>query len=162
MKKILVLMASLLALPVTAGEVTNPYLRASAPGAPNSAGFMVISNPTDQELALVRAEADLAKKVELHNHVNDNGVMRMRQVEKILIPAQGQVELKPGGYHVMMMGLNKQLKPGEQETLTLHFSDGSSQTLSVPVKKVQPMMQAGGHKMQHDMAGGMKKEMHKH
>lgn len=159
MKKIILLMASLLALPVSAGEVSDPYLRATAPGVPNSAGFMVISNPSDQDLALVRAESDLAKKVELHNHINDNGVMRMRQVEKIMVPANGQVALKPGGFHVMLLGLHKQLKPGEKESLTLHFSDGSSQTLSLPVKKVKPMMHG---KMKHDMAGDMKKEMHKH
>ena len=162
MKKIIALFVCLLALPALAADISNPYLRATAPGAPNSAGFMLISNHSDKPVALLRAEASLAKKVELHNHINENGVMKMRQVQQIEIPAHGQVELKPGGLHVMMMGLSKQLVEGEQESLTLHFSDGSSQTLTLPVKKVMPMMH--GKHQGHDkmsMKDGMKAEMGK-
>ncbi len=131
-------------------QIVDPYARAVPPGQPNSALFVILKNTGTVDRALVRAASPVAKRVELHNHINDGGVMRMRQVEQIEIPAGGSAELQPGGYHVMLIGLQQQLTPNDQVTLELSFDDGSSASLVAPVRSVMQMM---GH--QHMHHGGM-------
>ncbi|MEJ1295923.1 MAG: copper chaperone PCu(A)C [Candidatus Sedimenticola sp. (ex Thyasira tokunagai)] len=130
-------------------EAGDPYARAVPPGQPNSASFMALTNKSSMDHALVAAESSVSKVVELHTHINDNGMMRMRRVEKIDLPAGKMVMLKPGGHHVMLIGLKKQLMPGESIDITLIFDDGSKKAMSVPVRKLQMKMMKGG--MKHDM-----------
>lgn len=148
MKKIL-LLALLSALTLFASniEVKDAYVRATPPGLPNSAAFMTVKNHTDKDIAIVKATSDVSKVVELHTHSMKDGVMKMYQVPKIDIPANGETELKPGGFHVMLIGLNKPLKVGEEITYTLEFSNGETKTITAPIKTV--------------MSGMMKKEMKK-
>jgi hypothetical protein len=128
-------------------EVVNAYARAVPPSAPNSAAFMLIHNHGDVDRHLVSAGSDVSKVTELHNHINDNGVMRMRQVPRITVPAKGSVELKPGSYHVMLIGLKQPLKEGDQVKLNLEFDDGSEQAMLLEAKKVMGgMHKHGAHK----------------
>ncbi len=121
-------------------SVNDPYVRAMPPGQPTSAGFMGITNNSKQDLVLKDAEGSVAKKVELHTHTMKDGMMSMHKVDKIDLPAGKMVMLKPGGLHVMLMGLKQDLKPGDNVSLTLVFSDGSKKQLEVPVRKIQMMM----------------------
>jgi len=121
-------------------HVSDAYARAVPPSAPNSAAFMVLHNHSGAERHLVSAKSNVSKVTELHNHINDNGVMRMRQVPRITIPAGGSTELKPGGLHVMMIGLTQPLKAGDKVNLQLKFDDGSEQQLNVTAKKMMGMM----------------------
>jgi copper(I)-binding protein len=125
--------------------VEAPYARAVPPETPASAAFMLIKNPGDDTRKLVKASSPVAAVVELHTHEMKNGMMQMRQVESITIPAQGQTELKPGGYHIMLIQLQQALVVGENIPLTVEFDDGSTQTLDVPVQEINPMM----HNMKH-------------
>jgi len=126
--------------------VNGVYARATPPGAPNSAIFMTIMNHGNNDRSLVSATSDIAEKVELHNHTMVDGMMQMRQVDSIAVPSYGTAILKPGGLHVMLLGLKHPLKEGEQVALTLHFANGDSESMFVPVKKVM----AGMKGMQHD------------
>ncbi|MET0066702.1 MAG: copper chaperone PCu(A)C [Candidatus Thiodiazotropha sp.] len=137
------LMLSPFALAATAGDgvlVDDPYVRAVPPGQPNSASFMSLRNTTDQDQQLVGASSRVAEVVELHTHTLEDGMMRMRQVEKIELPAGETVRLKPGGLHIMLIGLKQKLVPDEQVLLTLKFSDGSEREVSAPVKKIRMTM----------------------
>ena len=88
----------------------------------------------------------MAATVELHTHTNNNGVMEMRQVPQIDIPANGKTELKPGGLHIMLIGLKQNLKAGENANVTLQFEDGSSSTITAPIQAVTPPAGMGmGH-----------------
>ncbi|MES9856182.1 MAG: copper chaperone PCu(A)C [Sedimenticola sp.] len=127
-------------------EAGAPYARAVPPGQPNSASFMVLTNNSSMDHALVAAESSVSNVVELHTHINDNGMMRMRRVDKIDLPAGKMVMLQPGGLHIMMIGLKRQLKPEESIDLTLAFDDGSKKMLSVPVRKLQMRMMKGSMK----------------
>jgi len=118
-------------------QIDNGYVRATPPGVPNGAAFMTLTNSAGQPVSLISAKTEIARKAELHNHIDHNGMMQMRQVKAIEIPAQGSVELKPGSYHIMMMGLSGQLKEGQQVDMTLKFSDGEQQQLSLPVQRVR-------------------------
>ncbi|WP_295457683.1 copper chaperone PCu(A)C [uncultured Thiodictyon sp.] len=117
--------------------VSDPYARAVPPGQPNSAVFMTLTNQSDQARALVAATSPAAKTVELHTHVNDGGVMRMRRIERIDIPAGGSAQLKPGGLHVMLIGLTGDLTPGGQVALALTFDDGSEIQVQAPVRTIE-------------------------
>jgi periplasmic copper chaperone A len=149
MRPITLLLAALLAgaaLPLCAAEpnitISDPYVRLLPPGAPTSATYLVLNNPGGVDRRLVKAESGVAKTVELHEHRNENGVMKMRAVDSIVIKAHGQTELKPGGYHVMLIGLKNALKEGDRVVLTLVFDDGSRQQIDAPVRKVQADMPA--------------------
>lgn len=122
-------------------DISEPYARATPPHAPNSAAFMTLTNSGDDLVSLVEAATPVAGMVELHTHAMHDGMMKMRQVETIDVPANGMTELKPGGLHVMLFDLQRPLKEGETLPLTLTFSDGSEITKEIPVKKVM----AGAH-----------------
>lgn len=128
--------------PLVAGQivVSAVHARAVAPGQPNSAVFMQLQNNDTQAHALISASSDVAAAVELHNHVNEDGVMKMRQVEKIDLPTGKIVALQPGGLHIMLIGLKKPLKLGEVIELSLSFEDNSSLKLLVPVQAVSMSM----------------------
>ncbi len=125
--------------------VDNPYARAIPPGQKISAAFMTLVNESDKNIDLVKATSDSAKNVELHEHVHEDGMMKMRQVPKISVAANGKTELKPGGYHIMLIGLVKHIEPKDVLTLNLEFSDGSKQVIKTEVRKI--------------MMGMMKKKM---
>jgi copper(I)-binding protein len=128
-------------------DVADPYVRGVPPGQPNSASFMVLKNTTEEPHALVSAESPAAKVVELHTHTMVDGMMRMRQVEKIDLPAGKQVSLEPGGLHVMLIGLKQKLVPGENVPVTLIFDDGSRKNLSAPIRKMKMHMKSMDHSM---------------
>lgn len=121
-------------------KVEDAYVRAVPPGSKASASFMKITNKDKVDHSLVVAESGVATNVELHTHIHKDGMMMMRQVKKIDLPAGKTVELKPGGLHVMLIGLTKQIKPGDQVNLTLIYENGKKTRLTAPVKKI-----GGGH-----------------
>ena len=120
--------------------VDDPYVRLAPPGAQTTGAFMLIKNSGSADCKLVKAESPVAKIVELHNHVNENGVMKMRQVQSIDVKANGQAELKPGGYHIMLINMEKELKEGDVVPITLSCDDGSKTRIEAPVRKLQTTM----------------------
>ena len=126
-------------------HIGDPYVRLVPPNAPASAAFMVISNNGSAERKLLKAQSPIARTVELHTHINDHGVMKMRAVEHIAIKANGQTELKPGSYHVMLIDLTQALNEGDAVPLTLFFDDGSRQQIAAPVRRIQASAPASQH-----------------
>ncbi len=127
-------------------SVAGAYARAVPPGLPNSAAFMALHNGSDADHALVAAESPAAKIVELHAHTMDGGMMRMRPVEQVALPAGRSVVLEPGGLHLMLIGLERTLVVGEQLPITLIFDDGSRVQVQVPVRPVEA---GSGHSRHH-------------
>lgn len=119
-------------------QAENPYARAVPPGQPNSASFMTLVNSSDADHSVKSAASPVAATVELHTHTNNNGVMEMRQVPQIDIPAKGRTELKPGGLHIMLIGLKQDMKVGENASITLTFEDGSTTTVDAPIQEITP------------------------
>lgn len=116
--------------------VENAYARAVPPGQPNSASFLTLVNTSDTDHSVKAAASPVAATVELHTHTNNNGVMEMRQVPQIDVPAKGRTELKPGGFHIMLIGLKQDMKAGEKAALTLTFEDGSTTTVDAPIQDI--------------------------
>ena len=130
--------------------VSAPFAREVPPGAPASASFMTLENSSDKAIKIVSADSGVSKVVELHTHTNDNGVMRMRKIPFIEIPASGKTELKPGGLHIMLIGPHEPLKKGQEIKVTLQFEDGSSKEVSMPVKSIMGMMKPGMNNHNHE------------
>ena len=122
--------------------VKDPYVRLAPPNAPTTGAFMVIKNVGNADRELVKAESPMAKTAELHNHINDNGVMKMREVQSIDIKANSQAELKPGSYHIMLIDMKQALKEGDIVPITLTFDDGEKKSIEAPVRRIQTMMPA--------------------
>lgn len=110
------------------------WLRESVPGAENGAGFGTLHNPTDQDVVVIAAASSAAADVELHQHVHRDGQMSMERLDALTIPAGESVELKPGGYHIMLMQLRDPLRTDDTHTLTLSLDSGEQVEFSVPVK----------------------------
>ena len=101
------------------------------------AAFMTITNKADQDRLVISATADGAGKVELHTHINDNGVMRMRQVENFSVPAGGEHILEPGGDHVMLFDVSNEVSKQGHISVTLQFDDGTSSTVDAPIMSMK-------------------------
>ncbi|MBF0374593.1 MAG: copper chaperone PCu(A)C [Alphaproteobacteria bacterium] len=136
-------------------EIRDAFARATPGMAPNGGAFMTIVNNGSEPDRLVSAAAPVSKTTELHTHDSDGqGVMRMRKVEFIAVPAGGTVRLAPGGHHVMFMGLQSPLKEGDKFPITLTFERAGKMTFDMPVVAMGAM----GMGMGMGMGGAM---MHK-
>lgn len=115
--------------------VKDPYARSATSTSVTGAAFMVLMNHTDTDDRLVSAQSDIAERVELHTHIEDeNGVMKMREVEDgFALPAGGMHALKRGGDHVMFMGLKEPLKEGDTVSVTLTFEKAGDVVVEIPV-----------------------------
>jgi copper(I)-binding protein len=128
------LVASLAACQTASGglEVNDAWARPAASGG-NGAAYFVIENGSGQDDALVSASADIASAVELHmTMVHGGDTMEMQMQENVAIP-RGRTEFKPGGLHVMFIGLTRDLKVGDTFDLTLDFRDAGEMKVTVTV-----------------------------
>ena len=128
-------------------DVVEPWVALAPPGAHATAAFMTLRNPGEQAVDLVAATAEGFRAVELHRSINENGMHRMIEQERITVPAGGSVRLAPGGYHVMLIGPEAELTEGAVLTLDLTLGDGSELSVQAPVKRREQAMggQAHGH-----------------
>lgn len=122
-------------------QILMPFARATP--ARVGGAFMTLKNDGHGADRLLKAASPVAESVELHTHVKDGDVMRMRAVEAIPVAAHGSTALAPGGYHIMLIGLKQPLKAGERFALTLTFEKAGAVTLEVPVQQAGA---GGGHK----------------
>lgn len=119
--------------------VETPTVRLAPPGAMATGAFMVLKNSSDKDIKLVKAASPAAKVAELHTHINEGGVMKMRPIPAIDIKAKGEAVLKPGSLHVMLINPTQQMKEGDKIAITLGFEDGSSKEVEAVVAKPTPM-----------------------
>lgn len=120
--------------------IENPIVREVPPVSVATAAFVTLHNASDKDIFLVGAATNIAKTVELHTHTMENGMMKMREVKNIKIPAKGSVELKPGGLHIMLIDLTKDLTKINEVTLKLLYGDGSLKRFIFPIKSVKTSM----------------------
>ena len=141
MKKISVLLVVLLAAAAYAqdpkvGAITigHPWARATPGAVKNSAAFMEFDNKGTAD-KLISVTGDIAKDIQIHSMITEAGVMKMREIKSLDIPANGKAELKPGGFHVMLIGLKDGLKEGATFQLKLKFEKAGEVTVQVTAEK---------------------------
>lgn len=137
-RNILVTWLMMLSAHLMAGEfvVSDAYIRGLPLGQSVTAAFMTLSNGLDRDCHLVGASSPIAGSAEVHAHSHHGGMMSMRPVDVLTIPAGQQISLQPGGYHLMLFGLKASLNDGQQTAITLLFEDCEKIELSVPVRSV--------------------------
>jgi copper(I)-binding protein len=126
-------------------HIDHPYARATAPGQPNGGGYLKLSNQGPSADRLVAATSARAGSIELHTMRMEGDVMRMRQVDAIEVPAGASVELKPGGLHLMFIGLKAPLRHGDTFPMTLRFEKAGEVVVTVNVEAPQAAEPAHKH-----------------
>lgn len=144
LKSLFLLIASASTIYASSITVKNAYVRATPPSLPNSAAFMEVHNSSNKDISIVSASSDASKVAELHTHDMKDGIMKMYQVPKIDVKANSSTTLKPGGFHVMLLGLKtKPLKEEMNVEIILNLSNGQTIKVFAPVKKVMAGMKMG-------------------
>ena len=144
--------ACLFAVQAFAGEVrvSEARIRATAPGQDSAAVSLHIISQKDADIVAV--SSPVANSVEIHRMVHENGMMMMRPMDKFELKAKQEVALGAGGYHIMLIGLKKQLKAGDSVplTLTLQFTDKQKEKVDVKAE-VTPLTESHDeHMHQHN------------
>ncbi|NMG65363.1 copper chaperone PCu(A)C [Azoarcus indigens] len=133
MKKLMLALLFAASVPAAHAQVQieSPWVRATVAAQKASGAFFRITAASDSRL--VKVSSPVANVTELHEMKTEDGVMKMRQIDALALPAGQAVELKPGGYHVMLMGLKDQIKEGDtvQLSLVVEGKDGKRETVEV-------------------------------
>jgi copper(I)-binding protein len=165
LRSLLAACATSIVLPAFAAdlEVKTPWARSTVQGQPATGAFMELTSKNG--VVVVGASSPVAGTVEVHQMKMDNGVMKMSALRQLEVPAGGSVSLAPGGYHVMLMDLKQQLKPGDTVPLTLKVKGKNGKQEKVEVKAEVRDMTASADKMGGDhgqMHDAMHQHMHEH
>lgn len=118
--------------------ISDGFARSSPMMANAGAAFLTIRN-TGEADRLIAFKTEACEKPELHTHIEEDGMMAMRKVDAIDVPANGEAVLKPGGFHLMFIGLKAPLVEGETVTVTLVFEKAGDVAFSLPVKAAGAM-----------------------
>lgn len=118
----------------TALPVNDAWLRAPLTPNGDTAAYMVIQNTNNTDDQLVSVTSDIAKTIELHETMQMNGMMEMDPRNALTVPANGQLELKPGGAHMMLLGVTRSLRVGDKVTFTLNFASGNQVLVTAVVR----------------------------
>ena len=130
--------------------VEHAWARPTPPNAVNAAVYFTIKNTGMADDTLIGADIAIAAKAEAHESSMENGIiMKMRPLSDVAVPAGGAVDFKPGGKHLMLLGLKAPLTTGESFSLTLKFKNAGVQTVKVDVVKTAPMDDMPGMDMHH-------------
>ena len=155
LKKILLLTALLLSTCVVDAHeyekgplaIVHPWSMELPPNAPTVAAYFVIKNGGADADRLLSVDSPIAGTAQLHEHVHQDGLMKMQQVDTVSIPANGTVTFAPMAYHVMLLDLKdrSKLTTGQRFPLSLHFEKAGDVTVEVEVQKEAPDMPAHAH-----------------
>jgi copper(I)-binding protein len=118
-------------------SVEKAYARATIPGTSISSAYMTIVNNTGKTVTLLGANSKISPRIEIHAHSMENGMMRMRKLDSIIIRANERIILQPSGLHLMLFDVKKPLQSQQDVNLTLHFSAIEPVSLQLPVYNPQ-------------------------
>ena len=128
--------------------LTDGYVRAMPASVPNTAAYITLENH-GPATRLVSVTAPFAKEAQLHTLVDENGMIKMRQVDGFDIDSHGSLVLSESGNHIMLLGLHAPLAEDSKVKLTLNFADGQQQVISLPVKKPAGSAESEHHHHHH-------------
>jgi copper(I)-binding protein len=116
-------------------SVRDAWVAEALPGTDTTAAYMVLVNDGDVDEELIAVNSEVAESLELHKMENRDGMMRMQRVQHLMIGPGTEVELAPGGLHIMLIGLTQEIKEGGTVELTLEFESGATLDVLAPVRK---------------------------
>jgi len=115
-------------------DIQSPWSRELPPTSPNGAVYLTLTNHGTQPDKLLSASTDVAELVEIHSHILEDGMMKMRRVESVDLPPHKAVLFAPGGYHFMLIGLKRPLEADDRFQLLLEFEQNSQALVEVVVQ----------------------------
>lgn len=115
-------------------QIESAHIKAMAPGQNRAAAYLVLRNLGQQDRQILGLQAGIAGHTEVHRHTYEDGMMKMRQVQHALVPAQGSLVFEPGGYHIMLLDVAEPPVVGSQFSVTIEFDGGERFTFPVDVR----------------------------
>jgi copper(I)-binding protein len=140
MKRLMILLGLLLLMPLQATAeimVEDAWVRLPPPVADTAAGYMTLRNHGDKDIEITGIKTAAAEHPEFHSMEMHDGMMNMKKMEKVIVPAHGGISFGPGGNHLMLIGLTNSLKAGEHLMITLETSDGKSTMIHAEVRDMR-------------------------
>lgn len=125
--------------------VSDATIRLLPPGTPNTSAYFTVKNTGEKDVYLVGAQSEVAKTVELHNHVMKGEVMRMEKQEKVKVAAGETVTFQPGGLHIMLFGLKSPLSENQHVEIGLNTQEGGVVTFSAKAARPGAHSHHGHH-----------------
>jgi copper(I)-binding protein len=116
-------------------EIEDATVRLLPPGVPNTSAYFMLKNKGNESISIVSASSDIARKVELHAHIMEDEVMSMVKQDEVLVKAGESVHFQPGGFHLMMFGLQRPLKKDELIDIQLVTSEGEHLAFKAKVQE---------------------------
>jgi periplasmic copper chaperone A len=139
MKKTITLILCLFSMQIMADsskvEFSGGWIKQLPPVVPMRAGYVKITNSSDQDATITAMQSDAFETVELHETTMKDGMMQMVQRDSFVIPAKGSTDLKPGGKHIMLINPLNSLTIGDKVDLMVTFSDSKTQKIQLEVKQ---------------------------
>ncbi|QYJ79443.1 copper chaperone PCu(A)C [Shewanella acanthi] len=129
--------------------MTEGHVRAMPETVPNTAAYFTLENHSDKAVNLTGVSTSVAKSAMLHTIIEEQGMVKMRHVDALGIPAHGKLTLSPTGEHVMLLGLTAPLTLNQKVELQLQFDDGEHLTISLPVLKQAEQAKTQAHQHSH-------------
>ena len=117
---------------ISSVTIKNAWVRQNIPPQTMTAAYLAVHN-RGAETALISAFTPAAEVAEIHVMTTDGNIMRMKKIDRLPIPEDGSATLQPRGNHLMLIGLRRDLAPGDSLALTLTFANGQAQTVRAPV-----------------------------
>jgi len=114
-------------------DVRDPWIKNLPPSVPVRAGYMTIHNPQSKAVSIVSLRSDAFASIEIHQTIEQDGMMSMEQVPSLKIEPNSSVQLAPGGLHLMMMNPSEPTQPGDQLEIVIVIDDGSEQRVVMQV-----------------------------
>lgn len=139
MTRLFLIFCLILGMPVLAAEpgtiqITGPWARESPPAVTNGAAYMMLTNMGPAADRLLEGSSEVAETIELHTHLMENHVAKMRKVDMIEVAPGQSTMLQPGGFHIMLIGLKQPLTAGQTFPLTLRFENAGTILVQVMVR----------------------------
>ena len=140
-RKLMMAAMLLLAPGCTAAEVTveGAWVRMPPPVADTAAAYMTLNNSGDTDIKIISVEADVAAKPEFHSASMHDGMIHMQKMDVVVVPAHGKIEFLPGGDHLMLKELNRELKAGDHVMMKLNTADGQAIDVHAAVRDMRNM-----------------------
>jgi periplasmic copper chaperone A len=139
MKKLITLFLCLISMQLMADsskvEFSDGWIKQLPPVVPMRAGYVKIKNTSNEDVEITGMQSDSFETVEMHETTMKDGMMQMVQRESIIIPANGNTELKPGGKHIMLINPLNPLAIGDKVELIVTFGDSKAQKIQLEVKQ---------------------------
>jgi len=131
----LALILLLMFSPIASAEldVRDPWIKNLPASVPVRAGYMTIHNPQSKAVSIVSLRSDAFASIEIHQTIEQDGMMRMEQVRSLNIESNSSVQLAPGGLHLMMMNPSEPTQPGDLLEIVIVLDDGSEQRVEMQV-----------------------------